>query len=91
MNAKAAVLLSLALVAVGFLMATPFHAIGVAVGGDRGGEIGMTVWKMAMVLGGVAHLSYLTRSRGASRGLERSDDPGSESIDGLALAEQEDI
>ena len=60
-------LLSLALVAVGFLMATPFHAIGIAVGGDRGGEIGTTVWKTAMVLGGVVHVSYLMRSRRVDR------------------------
>ena len=71
MNAKAAILLSLALVAVGFLMATPFHAIGVAVGGDRGGEIGITVWKMAMVIGAVVHVTIVMRS--TPSGSERCD------------------
>ena len=83
--------ISLAVVAVGFLMATPFHAIGVAVGGDRGGEIGMTVWKMAMVIGAVVHVTIVMRSSRSGRSGERVDELRPDGTDGLALAESEDI
>ena len=78
------------LVAAALVMVIPLRAIGVALGGDRGGDIGATVWKLMIVVGSVALLWTVLGSSFRRTLHRRNDEPTAHDGDDLMTVRPDD-